>query len=155
MSKDYQPMMCPVCNDFYFSELQEGDEVEKLYCYHCGWRYSLKQVLNPELENDVNRLSLEKYKKWYESKMAANPLYDYFEENEPLPNQHKCPVCGRFNFKDTSSYDVCPYCGWEDDGTEDSNIIGANGISFTDYRKQYERYVALHPDYKWEKDGNL
>ncbi len=155
MSKDYQPMICPICKGFYFSELQEGDDVEKLYCHHCGWRYSLKQRLNPQLENDANRVSLEEYKKWYESKITENPEFDYFEENKALPKQHKCPVCGRFNFKDESCHDVCPYCGWEDDGTEDSNIIGANSICFTDYREQYKSYLASHPDYKWKKDGNL
>ena len=46
----YQPMECPVCGKFYFSELQEGDEISlyckeyditiKLVCDQLGYRYN-------------------------------------------------------------------------------------------------------------------
>ncbi|MDO4154627.1 MAG: CPCC family cysteine-rich protein [Clostridia bacterium] len=153
MSKEYQPMMCPICDNFYFAELQEGDKVEKLRCYRCGWQYDIEQANNPDLKNGANSLSLNEYKAWYNTKIAETPEYDYFEDNKPVPKPHKCPVCGKFEFKDECSYDICPHCGWEDDGSEEDDEIGANGVSFTDYKNSYDGYVAANPNYKWKKDG--
>lgn len=45
----------------------------------------------------------------------------YGEVEDLLP----CPCCGyktlteRFDLKKGTGYDICPYCGWEDDGTTD------------------------------------
>lgn len=36
MNNRYKPMMYPVCNDFYFSELQDGDDYTGFYCSRCG-----------------------------------------------------------------------------------------------------------------------
>ncbi len=35
--------------------------------------------------------------------------------------KHKCPVCGRYEFDDINSYDVCDVCGWEDDKIQEDN----------------------------------
>ena len=45
----YQPMECPACGKFYFSGLQEGDEIYHLQCTKCGWHYNYEQTVNPEL----------------------------------------------------------------------------------------------------------
>ena len=29
-----------------------------------------------------------------------------------------CPVCGEYEFEDVLCHDICPVCGWEDDGME-------------------------------------
>ena len=57
--------------------------------------------------------------------------------------------------KATISFDICPYCGWEDDGTEDdTTVLGANDLRFSEYKKRYERYVQEDPKYRWDKNGN-
>ncbi len=41
---------------------------------------------------------------------------------------HKCPVCGKYEFPEFDSFDVCPVCGWEDDWIQedDPDFGGAN-----------------------------
>lgn len=151
MNKEYEPMMCPVCNDFYFSKLQEGDNYQKFRCSRCGWRYDIKQANDPDLKNGKNVMSLKEYRKWYAEKIAVNPEYDFFDENKPKSEPHKCPICNKFEFKKKWSYDICPYCGWEDDGSEEEGDIGVNGIDFIEYKKQYEKKVEDEPNYKWKK----
>ena len=31
---------------------------------------------------------------------------------------HMCPVCGKYRFTGYGSFDICKFCGWEDDGME-------------------------------------
>ena len=47
----YQPMECPVCGKFYFSELQEGDEISRLQCSKCGWHYDYDQTVDSNLKS--------------------------------------------------------------------------------------------------------
>lgn len=56
---------------------------------------------------------------------------------------YKCPCCGyntlteEYNPKNGTGYDICPLCGWEDDGTIDVNSVRSiNGGSISDYRKR-------------------
>lgn len=155
MSKNFHPMLCPVCSRFYFSALQEGDAVKQLQCHCCGWRYDLRQAQNPKIKKGANALSLNEYKAWYAAKIEEDPAYDYLTENEPDSQKHRCPVCGRFEFQDRGCFDICPYCGWEDDDTENSTLVGANGIPFSDYQKRYYEYVSANPNYRWQIDGLL
>ena len=55
----------------------------------------------------------------------------------------KCPCCGYntlteiFNQEEGTGYDICPLCGWEDDGTTDINEYRAiNNGSIADYRQK-------------------
>lgn len=46
--KQIKPMLCPVCGEFYFSELDEnelkfGRKPSDVYCHKCGWHYDLEQ----------------------------------------------------------------------------------------------------------------
>ncbi|MCD7810432.1 MAG: hypothetical protein LUG91_01065 [Ruminococcus sp.] len=29
--------------------------------------------------------------------------------------KHKCPVCGKYEFEQRGSFDICEVCGWTDD----------------------------------------
>lgn len=152
MKEEYEPMNCPVCNDFYFSELQEGDDPDKLQCLICGWRYDNDQLNAPDELGSKNSMSLNEYRKWYEQKIGANPNYRFIDDNIPKSKPHTCPVCSKYRFKDESCYDICPFCGWEDDGSEQTNNeFGANGISIAEYRKQYHELVKANPDYVWKQ----
>ena len=98
---NFKPMMCPICDEMYFSGPNKNsydEEIEEylngeVQCSHCGWIYDLHQ--------------------------AENPDYDYSEEHMPEPKPHKCPICGEYEFADELSSDICPVCGWEDTGFED------------------------------------
>lgn len=64
----------------------------------------------------------------------------------PLP----CPVCGRHSFRKPADFGICPRCGWENDGSErQPDLVGANAMTFGDYKRRYERLVAEDPTYEW------
>ena len=75
MSEKYKPMYCPVCNNFYFSELQEGDDPEDLQCLSCGWRYNLHQIEFPDEPDEKNGISLNAFKELHKNRLAKNPKY--------------------------------------------------------------------------------
>ena len=71
---------------------------------------------------------------------------------------YKCPCCGYntltevFNPDEGTGYDVCPFCGWEDDGTTDIyEYRSVNKGSMTDYRK---RITANNITNKWLKNDD-
>jgi hypothetical protein len=59
-----------------------------------------------------------------------------------------CLVCGRRGFDeepDGMTYDICSYCGWEDDTTDPDEPSGANeGKTIREWRAEYER-SPRHP----------
>lgn len=156
-----EPMYCPVCKKFHFDPLTWDDLFcgvvpSDVYCMDCGWHYDLAQKENPDLKAGANALSLNEYRVWYESKLKENPNFSFFEEatDNYVETPHKCPICGRYEFADASCFDICPFCGWEDDGTEDdAEILGANDLRFSEYKKRYESYVENIPGYRWDKNG--
>jgi hypothetical protein len=153
--------ICPVCGKYEFEPLTWDDiycgvTPSDVYCMSCGWHYSPEQEKSPELTNGANAMSLKEYRIWYDKKVLENPNYDYFEEstNNYVPSPHKCPVCGKYEFEDDSCYDICPFCGWEDDGVQlsDPNFDGgANELSLNQYKFHYKQKIKENPDYKWEK----
>ncbi len=138
---NYQPMECPVCGKFFFSELQEGDDINLLQCAKCGWRYDYEQAFNSDLKDGANAKSVNEFRQWYQKMMVQNPQYDYADEHYPPKEPHQCPVCGKHMFKDRDSFDICPICGWIDDGLmEDEPDCWAgssNELSLNDFRKRY------------------
>lgn len=157
-----EPMNCPVCGKFKFEVLSWDDVYcgvtpADVWCRDCGWHYDLKQTTFPDLKNGANTMSLNEYRVWYLEKLKENPEYSYFREvtDSYIPVPHKCPVCGKYEFEDRFCHDICPYCGWEDDGSELEGEIGANDMGFIDYKTRYDRYVAANPKYKWKKNGRL
>ena len=153
--EDYKPMLCPVCGEFFFSELQDDDELP-VWCYHCGWIYDKEQHDNPDMKNGENVLSLNEYKEDYLVKISENPNYDYSEEHQEPDEPHLCPVCGRYEFSDKGSFDICVYCGWEDDiiQLDDPDYDGgANTLSLNKYREEYQRKITKNPSYRWDREN--
>ena len=151
MSNNFKPLLCPVCEEFYFSDLQEGDVVEKLYCHHCGWKYDIDQANDINLPNGKNQKSVVELKKDYAEKIANNSDYNYLEETYSA-TPHKCPVCGQYTFADVSSFDICPFCGWTDDelmeNEPDKWAGNANDLCLNDYKKRYNKFKSENPNYK-------
>ncbi len=137
----YQPMECPVCGMFYFSDLQEGDDVSRLQCTRCGWRYDYDQAVDHDLKSGKNAQSVNEYRQWFQKKIAENPEYDYSDEHYPPKEPHPCPVCGKHVFKDRDSFDVCPVCGWIDDGLMEEEPDrwegNSNDLCLNDFRECY------------------
>ncbi|MCD8379152.1 MAG: hypothetical protein LUC95_02250 [Lachnospiraceae bacterium] len=55
--------------------------------------------------------------------------------------KHKCPVCGKTEFENKGSYDICENCGWEDDWYQEENPdedVGANEYSLNVYKDKYD-----------------
>ena len=68
---------------------------------------------------------------------------------------YKCPCCGyntlteTYNPDEGTGYDICPFCGWEDDGTTDIHEYRSiNKGSISDYRK---KITASNITNKWVK----
>lgn len=150
-------MLCPVCGKYYFSpltkeEIEEGVRLEDDFCSVCGWRYDEKQLSDYDATTEYNEMSLNERKQWYQEQLETNPDYNYLDAHQPEPVPHLCPICGKHEFKSEYSYDICPYCGWEDDGiTEETSddCVGANGMTFTEYKSKYQELIMDDPNYKW------
>ena len=55
-----------------------------------------------------------------------------------------CPVCGKHRFTGYGSFDICKFCGWEDDDLMEDNpdySRGTNDLSLNDYRKEYQKKI--------------
>lgn len=51
-----------------------------------------------------------------------------------------CPVCGKHRFKEDDNFEICPICGWEDDGIQRDDPDyegGANEMSLNQMKKAY------------------
>lgn len=162
--KKFKPMMCPICDEMYFSEPNKDSYEEELeeylngevQCRHCGWIYDLNQFENPDSHEGFNKLSLNEYKKEYEEKIKENPKYDYFEEHKPSLKPHKCPVCGEYEFKDELSSDICSVCGWEDTGFENvpDEKPSEYMMSFNETLTWFKNKRKLNPKYRWDDENN-
>lgn len=163
--KRFKAMDCPICGEFHFSGpnkslSKEGLEEElanyergAYYCFHCGWIYDLFQAENPDSHDGHNIMSLNEYREWFKAKTAENANYDWWEENKPAPTPHKCPVCGEYEFEDESCNDICPVCGWQDDGMEeiDPDAWSACGKTFNEAVADFKAKRAANPNYHRDK----
>ena len=56
-------------------------------------------------------------------------------------NNNNCPVCNQHTFNSPDNYDICPICGWENDGLqrEKPNYWGgANTLSVNESKKVFK-----------------
>ena len=73
-------------------------------------------------------------------------------QTEKQNGQHPCPVCGKTIFQEISSYEICEYCGWEDDTVQEEYPdvdFGANGHSLVKYKAEYLKRITEDPGYHW------
>ena len=54
-----------------------------------------------------------------------------------LPLEVRCVACHYFVFKDKDEafFEICPVCGWQNDGTKEGEYSGCNHSTLDDYRK--------------------
>ncbi|MBC3537734.1 CPCC family cysteine-rich protein [Megasphaera hominis] len=53
-----------------------------------------------------------------------------------------CPVCKQYYFEFTNDFDICPVCGWENDGVQNDMPDykgGANKMSLNEAREAYKQ----------------
>lgn len=148
-----KPMVCPVCHNFYFTELTNdeiaaGETPNSVQCSECGWFYDLEQLENPDLIGQSNELSLNQFTQKYKEILKDNPTYVFSETNRSNAKPHKCPVCGEHTFFDKDTFDICQVCGWEDDGYFDGG--GANDLSLEEAIKEFKSMRTENPKYKWK-----
>lgn len=67
---------------------------------------------------------------------------------------HPCPVCGRTVFQEYDSYEICSFCGWEDNAFQEAHPYTGGGPNASLYscRKEYRRKIKLDPNYTWAKE---
>lgn len=159
----FKPMLCPVCGQYEFVDDTELEKAVPDYagyqgdqCSHCGWIYDLAQTEDPNRKDGNNTLSLNEYIVWYQQKVAEDPKYDYSDSlYEPTP--HICPVCKKHRFSDSFSYEICPFCGWIDDGVMEAEpdkwAGNANDLCLNDYKARYEKLIQNNPTYKYNKES--
>lgn len=54
----------------------------------------------------------------------------------------QCPCCASFTLDEVGSYDICPVCFWEDDGTTNEHAFSPNGITLEEGRANYKEFGA-------------
>lgn len=67
-----------------------------------------------------------------------------YNQDMSINNNNLCPVCEQYAFKGRCDHDVCPCCGWEN---------GADETGLEDFKRRYDDYLALIPDYIYKDDG--
>ena len=61
-------------------------------------------------------------------------------------DKHLCPVCGKYEFEEQGSFDICDVCGWEDDPLQlkEPNLEGgANEMSLNQVIKNDSQSLAV------------
>jgi len=78
------------------------------------------------------------------------------EDTRPA-RQYHCPCCGSLTLPGRNSYDICPVCFWEDDGTGEAPVLhpfhseptlqspANSGLTLTEARANYARCGACEP----------
>lgn len=63
----------------------------------------------------------------------------------------KCPVCGKYNFKE--DFDVCPVCYWQNDRVqmEYPDMHGANSMTIGEARENYKKYGMVFTKEEYEE----
>ncbi|MEW4369377.1 CPCC family cysteine-rich protein [Paenibacillus kandeliae] len=64
-------------------------------------------------------------------------------------NRYRCPCCGYLTLDESSSWEICYLCDWEDDGQDDPHADqvrgGANGdYSLTEARQHFQSHYTMY-----------
>lgn len=67
-------------------------------------------------------------------------------------NYEKCPCCGFPTLEERSSYEICIFCSWEDDGQNDpcaNQVLGGpNGdYSLTEARRNFKENLTMYREF--------
>lgn len=112
---------CPICGKFHFSK-SSAEEIElgiKEYtCYACGWVYDGSGI-DDDSYCGKNNKSIKEYKNLYKKQIVKDKDFNFLKSNHKK-EPHFCPVCGKHEFKDRNSFEICPVCGWQDDDVMES-----------------------------------
>jgi hypothetical protein len=78
--------------------------------------------------------------RWFEQYVEA--LNTRSVVSEPSAGPHACPCCHELTLDARGQFEICPVCGWEDDGQDDEDADtvrgGPNGpLSLTEARNSY------------------
>ena len=87
----------------------------------------------------------------FRSDMNWRSIYKAYEERgvkmkERTDTRHLCPVCGKYEFENKNSFDICPVCNWEDDGVQLDDpdwTEGANQMSLNEAREAYKNGLQV------------
>ena len=71
-----------------------------------------------------------------------------------INGKHLCPVCGRTVFQEYDSYEICSFCGWEDNAFQQAHPYTGGGpnASLHSCRRNYRKKIAADPNYTWVKE---
>ena len=61
-------------------------------------------------------------------------------------DKHLSPVCGKYEFEEQGSFDICDVCGWEDDPLQlkEPNLEGgANEMSLNQVIENYNQSLTV------------
>ena len=86
---------------------------------------------------------------------AKKFLKEYYKNNylnkegAVINSQHLCPCCYLPNLSERNNYEICSFCGWEDDGQDDHNadeVFGGpnNDYSLTEGRVNFKRHGTMY-----------
>jgi hypothetical protein len=64
-------------------------------------------------------------------------------------DRFECPCCGGRTLEEPGTYEICPDCGWEDDGQDDEDGDdvwgGPNGdLSLAQARRNFVKYGNIY-----------
>ncbi|MBO4847922.1 MAG: DUF4275 family protein [Clostridia bacterium] len=131
------------------------DDLEEVYIISSdnSWTYikTHERNLGPYFYRaDIqNRDADPEYRKMKPTVFSCEETGKIVETDERRPT---CPICGKTVFKEVCDCDICMHCGWENDDLLDYD--SPSHLDLADYKKRYEKYLLLYPDYTWEKYGN-
>src|SRR5271167_5264900 len=59
-----------------------------------------------------------------------------------LRGKFQCPCCDHFTLDEVGTYDICPVCFWEDDGTTGEHGFSPNGVSLSEGQENFKTLGA-------------
>lgn len=127
--------------DFIRKTIANNDEISSLLKFDNDYEYSdlIYGVSNEYLSEFIETLL------GYKVKIVGD-----------VEKLYKCPCCGYntlteiYNSEEGTGYDICPLCGWEDDGTTDiDEYRSINRGAIKDYRKKLFSHDVTN---KWLKN---